>query len=490
MTTLRPRTPYTEAELATLYPPHLQLQQVQILLRHGERTPISARFKNTGLPAYWPYCTAAKNLTNAVLTQEGGGFETLAWRRKLETLDPKNGGAPALARGPEGEAENICMPGELTDKGRETTLALGRRLRGLYVERLGFLPERFEGGGTVGLRSTVIPRALESVLQVFSGLYPKGLRDGASVPEVVMRGIADETLFPNEAGCKRFGQLAAGFAARAAGRWNESEEMGVVEKGIGKWMPEGVRVEGRPRLSGVMDTINATLAHGQGTKLPKEFYEDGVMRNVDRICTDEWFGGYQESKEYRRLGIGGLVGDVTQRMVEHVSGRTVVEEGKGRRFRMGLAGCHDTTIAATLASLGAFDVAKDTWPKYTSSIAFELFQKRPATNSTASSVMKDSSPTRPSLLSPRTPLASLPASAREHLNDYYVRLRYNDHPVTLPYCRQSPDRHLEGDPSFCTLAAFKAAADEVTPADWKRECGERLGEPAVPEVVERVLGMD
>jgi acid phosphatase len=36
------------------------------------------------------------------------------------------------------------------------------------------------------------------------------------------------------------------------------------------------------------------------------------------------------------------------------------------------------------------------------------------------------------------------------LNGYYVRLRYNDKPVTIPGCAL-PGNHLDGDESFCTL---------------------------------------
>ena len=46
MTTLVPRPPYTKEELSTLYPSDLELQQVQVILRHGERTPVNSRFKN------------------------------------------------------------------------------------------------------------------------------------------------------------------------------------------------------------------------------------------------------------------------------------------------------------------------------------------------------------------------------------------------------------------------------------------------------------
>jgi hypothetical protein len=46
MTTLQHREPYSQAELDQLYPKILQLELVQVLLRHGERSPVSARFQN------------------------------------------------------------------------------------------------------------------------------------------------------------------------------------------------------------------------------------------------------------------------------------------------------------------------------------------------------------------------------------------------------------------------------------------------------------
>jgi len=82
---------------------------------------------------------------------------------------------------------------------------------------------------------------------------------------------------------------------------------------------------------------------------------------------EEWFSGYQESEEYRSLGIGSLVGDVVARMVGHVEkngndgfleiggkdGSTGAGRGGERAIKLGLSGCHDTTLAAVLASLGS-----------------------------------------------------------------------------------------------------------------------------------------
>ena len=48
MTSLQPRGPYSQAELEKLYPKSLRLELVQVLLRHGERSPVSARFQNVG----------------------------------------------------------------------------------------------------------------------------------------------------------------------------------------------------------------------------------------------------------------------------------------------------------------------------------------------------------------------------------------------------------------------------------------------------------
>lgn len=516
MTTLKPCQPYTDDELKKLYPAHLELQQVQILLRHGERTPVGARFKNTGLAPYWPYCTAAKQLQDTVLAGKAN-WDTLQWARRLETFTSTDGAAgdvPTLASGAKGEVEGICESGELTDRGRETTLALGRRIRNLYIDRLNFLPATVQPqtDADVYVRSTPIPRARESVQQAYTGLYPPTARAAGLPPKpIVSRSFADETLYPNEGGCPRFRELAAQFAARTADLYNGGAQLEYVNSKIGKWMPKEsptVKVDSHPRLSGIMDTINATRAHGPNTRLPNEFYDEKVISNIDRICTEEWFVGYQESNEYRTLGIGGLVGDLTQRMVEHVrhasSPRKPVGAGvQGGDFKLMLAGCHDTTIASTLTSLGAFDVAKDTWPNFTSNIAFELFRKAggasasPSTppamsgvqqKSWLSSLFTSAAKVATAAPSAREPLSDLPSEEREKLSGYFVRLRYNDKPITLPYCAKA-GRHLEGDESFCTLEAFKEAADSFTPKNWKQQCRMNLGKPAMPPVVERPPGV-
>lgn len=392
---------------------------------------------------------------------------------------------------------------QLTDVGRQTTLALGKRTRRLYIERLGFLPPVLDAQSApaLTLRATPIPRALESVQQAFTGLYPPATRAaGGPLPVIVARKLQDETLFPNEGACKRFKELARAFADRAAQLRNSGPELAYINQKIGKWMPTDspiLKVDSHPRLTGVMDTINATDAHGSATKLPEEFYDAKVRAGVDRLCVEEWFAGYQESNEYRRLGIGALMGDLTQRMIE----RTRANEAES--FKMSLAGCHDTTLAASLAALGIFDVRKDKWPNFTSSIAFELFKRKTleatrsegAPNGTVSPSTQKiwwsswfSWPGSREDVPARLPIKDWSDAENRKLNDFYVRLRYNDTPVTIPYC-QIAGRHLESDETFCTLSAFKEAADSFTPKSWKEECGLNLGKPAVPTIIEPPPGV-
>ncbi|KAK6866081.1 acid phosphatase [Apiospora arundinis] len=519
MTTLTPRPPYTQEELKALYPADLDLQLVQILLRHGERSPVSARFQNAGLPAFWPYCSAVTQLKAAVLDRSANTgtphtFSTLEWKRRLEAFGAHD--EPVIASGPGGELDAICDMGMLTDTGRITTYDLGTRLRHLYVDQLRFLPPALANADSLYLRATPIPRALESLKQTFTGLYPPHTRaPDFPAPSILTR--APRRRDP-----------------RAADRWNDTPDMAYLQKLYGAWMPEDsprVAVDGKPRLSGIMDTVNSTLAHGPETRLPGKFYDKKGLAIVEKIGVEEWFAGYKESREYRALGIGGLMGDVVSRMVGSAERSTADGEYESAHdldaasikrgtaatpIRFGLSGCHDTTLAAVLASLGAFE--GDKWPPYTSHIAIEMFRKaehvRSPSGAQGDASLQGSKPMIPptearstsGTTSPRSswfggltswfggssvkpgapppgigrkPTTDLTADEKRKLEGYYVRLRYNDTIVKVPGCSK-PGNHLEGNDSFCTLEAFKSIVDKYVPKDWKAECKANLGAPAFP----------
>ena len=427
--------------------------------------------------------------------------------------------------------------GELTDKGRETTLALGQRLRKLYIYQLKFMPTIISSGQGIYLRSTPIPRALESVQQAFCGMYPPQFRSAHFIaPTVVTRQHSDETLFPNSADCRRFVELSRAFARRTADKWNDSKEMEYLNKLLSAFMPPAsprVAVNSHPRLSGILDTVNTTSAHGPATRLPQKFYDPRAREIMEKIGLEEWFAGYTQSREFRTIGIGALLGDILKRMTDNI------EQANGMRWngieqsrqndqkgvvkpKFAMSGCHDSTLAAILASLGAFK--GESWPPFTSFISLELFRRKnspqplpsssPAKGEWNTSLQAKLEPRQQEQESPLSQSKSTwfdtllnrvrssnPTSTSSRMttvsstnqtqlattakyDDYYVRLRYNDRSITIPACSRDKDNHLPEDDTFCTMKAFKAVVDEFTPKNWKQECEANLGRGIVDLIEE------
>lgn len=269
---------------------------------------------------------------------------------------------------------------------------------------------------------------------------------------------------------------------------NETDEMNYLNSLISRWMPEGskrVAVDSHPRLAGIMDTINSTLAHGPKTRLPPNFYDPKGREIIDKIGVEESFAGYKESLEFRKLGIGSLVGDIVARMLGNVErrgndglleigGKEGMGAGRGgeKDIKFAMSGCHDTTLAAILCSLGAFE--KEKWPPFTSHLAIELFREEETNRMTtevaqnlrepvtASAAHIQSPSPRFSMLNrhrkenltsegfARKPMDEFTPAERDKLRGLYVRIRYNDRPMFIPGCKL-PGKHLEGDESFCTL---------------------------------------
>lgn len=73
------------------------------------------------------------------------------------------------------------MLGELTDLGRASSHLIGTRLRKLYIDKLGFLPDRLSPSdeAMVYFRSTNMSRTIQSLEGVVRGLLPQ-TQDSAS----------------------------------------------------------------------------------------------------------------------------------------------------------------------------------------------------------------------------------------------------------------------------------------------------------------------
>ena len=118
---------------------------------------------------------------------------------------------------------NLSGPAQLTDKGKQTTFELGKRIRFLYVDQLSFLPTVLCPNDSLYLRSSPHPRAMQSLHQVFEGLYPTSKRSNdLSAPRIFTKPVSEETLMPNENFCPRFVNLIKAYSTRSAQRCEQS----------------------------------------------------------------------------------------------------------------------------------------------------------------------------------------------------------------------------------------------------------------------------
>ncbi|KAJ6571732.1 histidine phosphatase superfamily [Mycena capillaripes] len=422
--TYRPPQAPLDVKGYPIAPQELKLEQVHVYVRHGERTPVGIRLAPF-IPEHWIMCKTGRQFRNPVLGNPDDLDGILRTRRVVER---KDGSA----------VDGLCLLGELTDIGRQSTFNYGTALRNLYIDRLGFLPDFLQRSGEVYFRSTNMPRTIESLEQVIYGLYPQTKCTPSVQPTLLTRNGRDENLLGNTMSCKRLEYLQIGFAQAAAAAYNQTLEP--LDKHISKYLDgRPIRIDGKPRASGVLDTVRAAIAHG--VKVPSEFEEKAIVDVIEKAVVNEWFAGYK-TQEVRRLGMGPLLADLSQKMKQKA------DRGDNDPLKILVHSTHDTALAAMCSTLDVFD---EKWPAFTASITFELFKK---------SQPDEKRSYLQAILSPFKATAA---------PEFFVRMRYQNKNMALPICAEE-GKHLPGSPEFCTLAAFRERVKELTPVDWDTEC--------------------
>lgn len=250
---------------------------------------------------------------------------------------------------------------------------------------------------------------------------------------------------------------------------------------IGKHIPrQPIRMAGDPKIHAIYDGITSPLAtdKASGIRLPEAFYDRRLGNIVDTLAYEEEFGGYSENKELRAVGIGAMLGDVVERMAsqaEHnahsIPNRTCLDEHSK-------ANTSTESKAPKLWLLGSHDSIEGErrWPPYGSVLAIELFQDVHAKEHTANPLSQwPSLPLSRRRHAPisRTPTSQLSQAQKSRLQNYHVRIRYNNRALAIPGCKVA-GKNWDGDGAFCTLEVFKEIVDQFTPRNWRQACVENL----------------
>ncbi|RUS16144.1 histidine phosphatase superfamily [Endogone sp. FLAS-F59071] len=439
--------------LQSMYPPGLELRLVQILHRHGamqfpvvhqisvpsslpgERTPVRRRLTEWILPV-WNLCAANDAMFASILQFDAAASQKTPQigitpvRRVVEAEE--GGNAKRMGDG-------ACFYGQLTNIGRQSMSEVGARLREIYVNKLNFLPSTLDPRHLY-LRSSDFTRTQESLQQlVAEGLYPKQNRpDHDFVFKIHTRDFGDENIFP-QPNCRRLDILAKQFTAAVANE--EKARLQSISERL-KGIVKEVTLDSHPSANGILDTIIAAQAHS--IPIPPAF-DPPLIADLEHVVVREWFAGYMQSEEMRRLGLGRLAGEIKDRAVRRAEGRRDEEKKREEEdLKLAIYAGHDTSIGSLLILLDAYD---NKWPPFSSIVIFELLQDTTSSSSKTSWFRK------------ADPSAS-----------HYIRVHYNDRVLQLPGCADPGKHHPSGDASLCTLEAFKELVQKFVPKDYYQEC--------------------
>ncbi|KAI9345447.1 histidine phosphatase superfamily [Pilaira anomala] len=395
------------------YPADLELKLLQIVHRHGERTPVRRRLEKV-IPAVWNLCEANSSMfaTIAKFNKEKdlNGLSSVPVERLVETEKTEGISVPMQS--------GACYYGQLTNLGRFRMTSLGERIREHYIEKLKFLPDVYDQD-SIYLRSSDYIRTQESVQQLIAGgLYPKEKQPKGTSLKLHIRDPRDDLMFPNP-NCYRLRLLAKEFTKTVSNMMQDKFKS--LSKRLSPYV-SSVSLDSHPSANGILDTLIAAKVHG--FELPKDIDQEEILRDLEEIVVKEWFYGAMKSNEVRRLGLGRLMGVIRDRMI--LKEKDVDDKDK---LKLAVYSGHDTTVAPMLIILNVFD---ERWPPFGSAILFELFKEK---------------------------------QGQEH----YVRVKYNETTVQIPTC-SIEGNHRKGDKSLCTLDAFKKAIEDQVPLDWEKEC--------------------
>ena len=208
-----------------------------------------------------------------------------------------------------------CATAQLTDEGKASLFKLGLNLHEAYVYRTPFL-KPFPVPEELYLRSTEIPRAIESAQNLLHGLFPAwAAGKGAQHVnlDIYIKEEKVEYLFPNVANCRKLGKLQEQAREECKQRQKADTEQLLAK------VKDVVPAAGANSVAYLHDSIACAQAHQ--IPLPKEVTAE-VFSEAERLQVDHWWSVFENSEVATRLAIGRVVGDIVDNLKNKAEGKT------------------------------------------------------------------------------------------------------------------------------------------------------------------------
>ena len=314
--------------VATVCAEDWELQFVQVLHRHGDRTPLSPL-----TPYGDEWICLSTEITQSDVVPDGP-----VGSRRFRSH---------YMHGVEALAGN-CSLGQLTDLGMSEIAAMAARVKERYAD---FLPSSYSDE-TVYIRSDSIDRCQQSSHVFIDTLWP----NGSDIVEIEMREAATENLGANPYLCP----MVSNYSAAVTSSEEYQQLLGTLSN-VKEFFQDLYHNHDKsfPNWLDLNDNIVCRIAHNKS--LPPNMTE--ALTNELLTTWRELFRMINGDPDYAKAAIGQVFNEIMTRIEEKIAGNL------GNLLFVEVSG-HDTTIWPIIASL-QFGNWKE-WPPYASELTWEL----------------------------------------------------------------------------------------------------------------------
>ncbi|KAF9904481.1 hypothetical protein EC991_002641 [Linnemannia zychae] len=335
-----------------------KLQKVQVLIRHGDRTP------STILPGDKMHYNICSNPAELNLISPSG--PTL--RTNILVSSAENPFASQYWPG-------NCEIGQLTNKGSKQTRQVGQRLREIYVDLLKFLPKRLDPE-ELYLRNTYIWRTRMSAENFLDGLYPAHTRDSRnSMVTLNTYPQSIETLILNPTACPKLGLLYQSFFKTPTYTTFFKSNYALMTK-VNTILGVDTIPTVNQTLNGdaVMPRLCNNLPLGCNPKNPSQCLTKADVVETMKQSTFMYSGIFRyesTAEEVKRLAVGPILNTLSQSIRATHKATSGKKHNNKRRVRpFEIYSAHDQSLDQILAVIAS---PSTVWPAYASSVIIELW---------------------------------------------------------------------------------------------------------------------
>jgi len=361
------------------------LQSVQIVTRHGDRTPLTLLKNNE--ENVWQ-CKAPKEYVS--INKPNG---PLTYLKFIDTAADPDYSNPFIRNS---FWKGTCFPGQLTHRGSQQHVKLGEDLRKIYVDKLKFIDEN--SLSYLYVRSTNVLRTQLSVKSLLNGFMPNRTE---SIPiHTLPREI--ETFFPNLDACPILLDIESEL--KSEDRWKEYiEKNAELKRKLDSYIGYPLN-EDNHGFQRYVDVFLARACHNM--ILPcldgNCYYNTEILQQINDNADFEYsylFSKGENSMKYLKVGIGYFLREIINNMGRTLGSKHDRDMSNTPNFYIFSA--HDNSVAPIMGALG---VEPMEWPPYASNLIFELW--------------KDNESNSDSI----------------NFNDYVVRVIYNGKVIKTNWC--------------------------------------------------------